>query len=74
MATQPITKNLPERIRYEMAIRNIEVLEMAVALRCSVSTFYVRLRTPTEFTLGEIETMAKKLRIPPEELLFRRPA
>lgn len=45
-------------------------LEMAAALRMGQSTFYDRLKHPEKFTLGEVASMAKKLRVKEQELLY----
>ena len=43
---------------------------MAAALQMGKTTFYGRLKHPANFTLGEVQIMAKKLRVSEKELLY----
>lgn len=70
MARQLSTKNLKERVKYEMGIRGIKPSEMAAVVDLAERTFYARLACPNRFTLGEIDAMARKLRLESSELLF----
>ena len=70
MSRQLLTKNLKERVKYEMAIRGIKPAEMAAVVGLAERTFYARLACPSRFTLGEIDAMAQKMHLEPSELLF----
>jgi hypothetical protein len=70
MQRQLMTKNLKERVKYEMAIRGIKPAEMAVVVGLAQRTFYARLACPSRFTLGEVEAMAQRMHLEPGELLF----
>lgn len=70
MARQLSTKNLKERVKYEMGIRGIKPAEMATVVDLAERTFYARLACPNRFTLGEIDAMARKLHLESSELLF----
>lgn len=70
MPRQQTTKNLKERVKYEMGIRGIKPAEMAAVVDLAERTFYARLACPNRFTLGEIDAMARKLHLESSELLF----
>jgi len=70
MPKQAITKNFKERVKYEMGIRGIKPAEMAVAINLAERTFYTRLANPADFTLGEIDAMARKMHLESSDLLF----
>jgi len=70
MARQLSTKNLKERVKYEMGIRGIKPSDMAAVVDLAERTFYARLACPNRFTLGEIDAMARKLHLESSELLF----
>ena len=52
-----------------MNLRGIRKEEVAVWLQISVSTLYNRLSHPEKFTLAEINTIEKKLKLKPEEII-----
>ena len=58
------------RIRAYMALQGMVPMEMAAALQMGKTTFYARLKQPSNFTLGEVQVMAKKLRVSEQELLY----
>ena len=70
MSKIPAIKNLKERVKYEMGIRDIRPFEMAAAICMAERTFYARLARPERFTLGEIDAMAKKMHLESNDLLF----
>ncbi len=51
-----------------MSIRGIKLAEMTTVVNLAKRTFYARLACPTRFTLGEIDTMARKLHLESREL------
>ena len=60
------------RKRYEFQgnfRRGIRKEEVAVWLQISVSTLYNRLSHTEKFTLAEINTIEKKLKLKPEEII-----
>lgn len=57
------------KILYHMNLRGIRKEEVAVWLQISVSTLYNRLSHPEKFTLAEINTIEKKLKLKPEEII-----
>ena len=67
-AMDPITSNL----RGEMARRGISGEEMAEQMCMSISTYYLRLRSPEKFTIGELRQAAKFLKLNLEDLLRRK--
>lgn len=58
------------RIRAYMELQGMVPMEMAAALQMGKTTFYGRLKHPANFTLGEVQIMAKKLRVSEKELLY----
>lgn len=62
-------KAISAKILYHMNLRGIRKDEVAVWLQISVSTLYNRLSHPEKFTLAEINTIEKKLKLKPAELI-----
>lgn len=53
---------MKQKILSLMALYDISKLEMAAGMRMSLDTFYRRLKSPDEFTIGELRKAAKKLK------------
>lgn len=61
--------HVPDNVRAEIARRGMSGPKVAQQVPMSYATFKRRMDKPKTFTLGEVETLARILRVPIERLM-----
>lgn len=62
------------QIKYGMELSGVEPDELALATRICRTTFYDRLKNPSQFRLCELRRISQKLHIPLEQLVSEKTA
>ena len=69
-----LTRRFAGNLRAEMARKNLKVVDLAKALKCSAPTARKRYMGQKTFTLGEVQAICEWLDVQPADLLADSPS